>query len=67
MSLVAASVESGLGFGRVVAALEAIKALTEPRATAIPTKGASKLPPITGAGLVSTIHGADTITSSKVP
>jgi hypothetical protein len=37
MGAVGLGVEGGFGFGGIVAALEAIKAVTEPRATPKPT------------------------------
>ena len=51
-----AGIEVGLGLGRVVSSLEAVKTVTKPRTAAIPSKGASELPPVAGAGLVEARH-----------
>jgi hypothetical protein len=56
MGAVGLGVEGGFGFGGIVAALEAIKAVTEPRATPIPAQGASELASVAGAGLVGAGH-----------
>lgn len=49
-------IKSRLGFGRVVAALHAIYAVSEPRLSAVVAKGASELASVTGAGLVGAGH-----------
>jgi hypothetical protein len=56
MGAVGLGVCGGFGFGGVVAASEAVEAVAEPRATAIPTQGASKLASVAGAGLVGAGH-----------
>jgi hypothetical protein len=56
VGLVGAGLGGGFGFGRVVAVPYAVKAVAEPRATAIPTEGASELPSVAGAGLVRAGH-----------
>ena len=61
MRLVSAGVRSGFGLGRVVASLLAVKAVAEPRATAIPAEGAGVLSPVAGAGLVGASHNSDTV------
>jgi hypothetical protein len=60
MGAVGFGVEGGFGFGGIVAALEAIKAVTEPRSPPIPAQGASELPSVAGSGLVGACHGYST-------
>lgn len=56
MGLAGAGIERGLGLGRVVASLDAVKTVAEPRTAAIPSEGASELPPVAGAGLMRADH-----------
>jgi len=56
VGLVGAGVEGGFGFGRVVAAPHAIKAVAEPRSSPKPTKRTMELAPVAGAGLVRAGH-----------
>jgi hypothetical protein len=49
-------VENSFRLWCVIAALDAIKTVAEPRATAIPAKGAGELPSVALAGLVWAGH-----------
>lgn len=60
VAAVGADVKGGFGFGRVVAAPHAVKAVAEPRPAAIPAEGAGELAPVAGAGLVRADHGETT-------
>lgn len=60
MGLAGAGIERGLGLGCVVAALEAVQTVAEPRRAAIPAKGASELASVAGAGLMQA-HHAETL------
>jgi hypothetical protein len=68
VGLVGAGLGGGSGFGRVASCGEAVAAVAEPRATAIPTEGASELPSVAGAGLVGASHTSETsaVTEPKV-
>lgn len=57
VAAVGADVEGGFSLRRVVAALDAVAAVAEPRASAIPAKAAGELAPVAGAGLVLAGHG----------
>jgi hypothetical protein len=60
MGAVGLGVEGGFGFGGIVAALHAVEAVAEPRATAIPTESATELASVAGAGLVGAGHAGST-------
>lgn len=59
-------IKSRLGFGRVVAALHAIYAVSEPRLSAVVAKGASELPSVADAGLVGAGHATVTETPATI-
>ena len=61
VSFVGAGIGSSFGLERIVATLEAGKAVAEPRLAAIPPKSASKLASVAGAGLLGAGHGSSTI------
>jgi hypothetical protein len=61
MGAVGLGVEGGFGFWCVGSALHAIKAVAQPRATAIPAQGARKLASVAGAGLVGAGHDTDQV------
>jgi hypothetical protein len=62
MGAVSFGVESRFGFGGIVAALHAVEAVAEPRATAIPTESATELASVADAGLVGAGHAGETVT-----
>jgi hypothetical protein len=57
MRFLCAGIERSLGLGGVVAALHAVIAVADPRPAAVIAKSAGKLASVTGAGLMSTVHG----------
>jgi hypothetical protein len=61
MGAVGLGVEGGFGLGGVAASGHALVAVAEPRATAIPSQGASKLASVAGAGLVGAGHFIQTL------
>jgi hypothetical protein len=56
MAAVGLGVGGGFGFRGVVPSPYAVKAVAEPRASAIPAKGAGELASVAGAGLVGAGH-----------
>ena len=60
-------VGGSFGFAGVAAISDAVLAVAEPRASAIPAQGASKLASIAGAGLVEADHSETMISVSLVP
>jgi hypothetical protein len=70
MSAVGFGIEGGFGFGGIAASGHAGLAVAEPRATAIPTQGASELASVAGARLVGAGHISETVNvpdSIRVP
>jgi hypothetical protein len=67
MGAVGLGVKGGFGFGRVVAALQAIQAISRPRTPPEPTQRTMELTSVAGAGLVGAGHSDTVIVTPSVP
>lgn len=67
VAVIGAGVEKGFSLRCVVAALDAIEAVSEPRSAAIPSEGAGKFPSVASARLMGTGYGHETVSTPEEP